>query len=105
MSSVFGYLLLTLARLLGFLIDLYTLLVGLAVLMSWVRPDPYNPLVRFLYQTTEPAFRFVRRLFLRNRLPQGGLDWSPILLFLLLIAIDTFLVGLLRDFAGRLLVD
>lgn len=99
-----GHLILTIARVLGFLIDLYTLLVGLAVLMSWVRPDPASPIVRFLYQVTEPSFRLARRLIPRRWTFRMGFDLSPLLVFILLIILDSFLVGLLTD-AGRNLLS
>ena len=102
--TVLGHLLLTLARVLGFLIDLYTLLVGLSVLMSWVRPDPSSPIVRFLYQVTEPSFRLARRLIPRRWVYKTGFDLSPLLVFILLILLDSFLVGLLTD-AGRSLLS
>jgi YggT family protein len=56
-------------------------LVIIAALVSWVSPDPRNPIVRFLYVTTEPLFRPFRRLLPPSR--TGGLDLSP--LFVLLI--------------------
>ena len=56
-------------------------LVIIAALVSWVSPDPRNPIVRFLYITTEPLFRPFRRLVPPSR--TGGLDLSP--LFVLLI--------------------
>ncbi len=97
-----GLLLLSIAKVLRLLINLYTLIVAAAVLVSWVRPDPYNPIVRFLYQATAPAFRFCRR-FLPRFLFRTGLDLTPIVVFILLIVIDTVLVGLLFEGAARLL--
>ncbi len=100
---ILGYLFLTLSRVLGFLINLYTFIVTAAVILSWVRPDPTNPLVRFLNQTTEPVFRQVRRLLPARWAYGTGFDFSPIIVFILLIVLDTFCVGLLRELAQTLL--
>ena len=98
-----GYLLLTVVRVLGFLVNLYTMIVAIAVVISWVRPDPYNPLVSFLRQVTEPSFRLARRLIPRSLTFRIGLDLAPIVVFILLIVIETLVVGSLGEFAGRLL--
>ncbi len=97
-----GLLLLSLAKVFRLLINLYTLIIAIAVIVSWVNPDPYNPMVRFLRQATEPAFRSVRR-FLPRALLRTRLDLSPILVFILLIMIDTVLVGMLFELSGKLL--
>lgn len=97
-----GLLLLTIAKVLRLLINLYTFIVAIAVIISWVRPDPHNPIVRFLDQATRPVFNLVRR-----RMPRSffrlGIDFSPIIVFILLIALDTVLVGMLFDYASHLL--
>lgn len=65
------------------LIDIYEIILLARVLMSWFRPDPYNPIVRFLYGATEPLLRPIR-----EALPAaGGLDFSPLVGFLLLFAL------------------
>ena len=97
-----GYLLLSAAKILRLLINLYTFIVAGAALISWVRPDPYNPIVRFLHQTTEPAFRQVRR-WIPRALQRTGFDLSPIFVFILLVFLDTTLVGLLFEWANTLL--
>ena len=99
---VLGLVLLAAARILRLLINLYTIIVAVAVLLSWVNPDPYNPIVRFLRQLTEPVFSRVRR-FLPRAAFQWRIDVTPIIVFILLIAVDTILVGLLFDLAGRFL--
>lgn len=101
--NILGYLLLTVAKILGMLIDIYTLVVAVSVLLSWVRPDPSNPIVRFLMIMTEPAFRLARRLIPRSLTYRTGIDFSPILVFILLIALDTFVIGLLRELAVSLM--
>jgi YggT family protein len=86
---------LALARLLEIAINAYIWIIIARAIVSWVSPDPYNPVVRFLYRATEPALRPIRR-----RMPIAmGLDLSPVVLILVLYFIDWFLVSSLRDLA------
>ena len=71
-------------RLVGFiswLLDIYSWLIIAAVLISWVSPDPYNPLVQFLRRATEPVLRPIRRLLSPY---QAGLDFSPLVAILII---------------------
>jgi len=61
-------------------------------LISWVNPDPNNPIVQFLYRVTEPILEPIRRL-----MPPMGIDISPILAFLAIIFLKGFLVQSLID--------
>lgn len=97
-----GLLLLATAKILRMLLNIYTFIVAASVIITWVNPDPYNPIVRFLYQATTPVFRKVRR-FVPQFFFRTGFDITPILVFILLMIVDTVLVGLLFDVAGRLL--
>ena len=66
----------------GWLLNLYSWIIIAAALISWVSPDPRNPVVRFLHQVTEPVLAPVRRL-----LPPwktGGLDLSPLIVLLVI---------------------
>ena len=94
-----GLLILSLAKVAHLLLNMYMFLIGAAVVMSWVRPDPYNPIVRFIYQATFPVFRIIRR-YLPRALFQTTIDWTPMAVLILLIIIDTVLVGLLFDWAS-----
>ena len=96
-----GYIVLSIAKILRLLINLYTFIVALAVLISWVNPDPYNPIVRFLYDATSPVLRRIRRL-VPAPLLRFRFDITPIFLFILLILIDTIFVGLLFEVANSL---
>lgn len=98
--NILGLALLTIARVLSFLINLYTFVVAAAVLVSWLNPDPYNPIVNFLRQVTEPVFRLVRR-FLPRAAFRWRIDVTPLIVFVILIIMDTFLVGLLFNLAAR----
>jgi YggT family protein len=62
-----------------------------------VNPDPWNPIVQFLYQITEPVLRPIRR-----RLPVAGIDLSPMIVILGIMFLQQFLVRVLRDAAYRL---
>ena len=88
-----------LARVLDLLLGLYFWIIILRAILSWVRPDPYHPLVRFLYAITEPVLAPILRL-----LPGGGigLDFSPVIALLILHFMRSFLVQTLFDLAGRL---
>jgi len=69
-----------LVRFVAWLLDLYSYVIIAAALISWVSPDPRNPIVLFLHRVTEPVLAPVRRL-----LPPwktGGLDLSPIIVLL-----------------------
>jgi len=64
-------------------------LVIIAAVISWVNPDPRNPIVQFLYRSTEPLLRPFRRLLPPGR--TGGIDFSPLLVILVIIFVKTFL--------------
>ena len=67
-------------------------LVIIAAVISWVSPDPRNPIVQFLYRTTEPILRPFRRILPARR--TGGIDFSPILVILLILFLKVFLSNL-----------
>jgi YggT family protein len=68
------------ANFLGQLIDLYTIIVFVAVIISWFQLPPYNPVVRITRMLTEPLLAPIRKLIP----PVGGLDFSPMILLILL---------------------
>ena len=73
------------------IIFLYKWVIIISALLTWVRPDPYNPIVQTLYKLTEPAYALVRKY-----IPTvfGGMDLAPIILIFALIFIETFLKNL-----------
>ena len=81
------------------ILRIYLIIVIIAAVISWVNPDPYNPIVRFLYQVTEPVLYRVRRLL---PLPMTGLDLSPIIVFIIIMFLDSFLVKTLQQIAMRI---
>jgi len=82
-----------------YLLNIYMWLIIIRALLSWVNPDPYNPIVSFLYQVTEPVLYRIRRFLPIRGL---GIDLSPILVFIIIIFLDRFLVGTLQDIVVRL---
>lgn len=78
----------------------YQLLIFANIIMSWVRPDPYNPVVRFIRGMTEPLFDVARRTlpFLRA----GMIDFSPIAVILLLQLVTSLLIQLLDQIGEKL---
>jgi YggT family protein len=84
------------ASVLQLVLTVYLWIVIARALISWVNPDPYNPIVRFLFNATEPLLFWVRR-----RLPVsfGGVDFSPLLVLMAIYFLQGFLVQSLRDLA------
>ena len=70
------------------IIDLYTLILVLRVIISWVNPDPYNPIVKFLYSATEPVLYRLRKAV---PLQYNGIDFSPLALLLGLSLLKKFI--------------
>jgi YggT family protein len=85
-------LLIALVDLVHTVISSYILVVIVSVILSFVRPDPYNPIVSFIYQITEPLFSWLRGRF--PFLLIGDFDVSPVVVILGLKFIDTFLINL-----------
>lgn len=90
----------SIAQVLDVTLTLFYWLMLIRCVVSWVNPDPYNALVQFLYKTTEPFLAPLRRV-----IPAGwgvGIDLSPLIAFLLLLLLKSFLVRTLLDIAARL---
>ncbi len=87
---VLGNLLRALAFVVDSVLTIYFWIVIISAILSWVRPDPYNPIVRFIYSITEPVFYRIRKwipfVFI------GGLDLSPIIVILAIEFLKIFLV-------------
>lgn len=90
------HLLSAIATILDLGLNIYMWLIIARALLSWVNPDPYNPIIRFLYNVTEPVMSYVRR---RVPLVFGGLDLSPILIIIAIMFLRIFVVQTLRDWA------
>jgi len=87
------------AVILDYGLTFYMWIVVAGAVLSWVSPDPYNPIVRFINTATEPVFYQIRK-----RLPVsfGGLDISPVIVILTIIFLQTFLVDSLLGLARTL---
>lgn len=73
-------------------------LIIIRALVSWVSPDPYNPIVRFLISSTEPLLRPLQRVLP----PLSGLDLSPLLAIFIVIFLQMFVVKTLHDIAAQM---
>ena len=88
------------ASIIDFLLTALYWLILVRALLSWVNPDPFNPIVQFLYKTTEPILYPIRKI-----LPPAlgfGIDISPIIAFLAIMFLRSFLVNTILDLAIRL---
>ena len=91
--------LLALAKLVEILLGVYMWIVIGRAILSWVNPDPYNPIVRFLHDVTEPVLSRIRRM-----VPTfgGGMDFSPMILILAIYFLMSFLVPTLKHMAAAI---
>jgi YggT family protein len=88
--------LLAVAQLIDFALKAYMwIIIGRAVI-SWVNADPYNPIVRFLYEATEPLLGRIRRAL---PISMGGIDFSPLILIMAIMFLQSFLVPTLKQIA------
>lgn len=87
------------ATILHTLINIYIWVVIIAALITFVRPDPYNPIVQILFRLTNPVYAFIRKL-----VPTliGGIDLAPLIVILTLQFVDLFAVKLLFALANAL---
>ena len=97
---ILGNLLKAIAMILSQLLRIYSLVIMIGVLISWVSPDPFNPVVRFLRSATEPIFAWIRK-----HLPfavVGMIDLSPIIALVVIQLLQMVVVQSLFDYAYRL---
>ena len=96
---VLGNLLGALALVIDYVLRIYSWIIIARVVISWVNADPYNPIVRAIYSVTEPVLYRIRRA-----LPVygGGIDFSPIVVFIAIMFLQSFLVQTLRQIAFRM---
>ena len=72
----------------------YFIIFGIRILLSWVNPDPYNPIVQFIHKMTDPLMNFIRRV-LPFSMSIGMIDFSPIIVILLLELTKTVVIRVL----------
>ena len=87
------------AQILKIILELYMWVIIIRALLSWVNPDPYNPIVQFLNSITEPVLYRVRQLIPMSSI---GIDFSPIVVILVIIFLQSFLVNSIGMLAMRL---
>lgn len=97
---VLGNLVYALAEIFNFAVTFYMWVVIISAVLSWVSPDPYNPIVRFIYKVTEPVLYQVRA-----RLPVsfGGIDFAPVVVILMIYFLQIFVVNSLLRFSQSML--
>jgi YggT family protein len=88
-----------LATVIGVVLNLLWWLIVIRALLSWVSPDPYNPIVQFIERTTEPVLAPFRRIVPMHSI---GIDLSPLFAILLIYFLKIFLVQTILGFAARL---
>lgn len=95
---ILGNLLIAIAQISNLLLTLYMYMIIGSALISWVNPDPYNPIVRFLYKATEPVLSKVR-----SKLPyMGGVDLSPMAVIFAIYFMKSFVVNSVMDMGFRM---
>ncbi|MCK5418762.1 MAG: YggT family protein [Desulfobacterales bacterium] len=96
---VFRNLLIAVATVLDYVMVIFMFITIARAVLSWVSPDPYNPIVRFIHNVTEPVLYQIRK-----KLPMmyGGIDFSPIVVILIIIFLRIFVVGSLEGLADSL---
>ncbi|MBI3582275.1 MAG: YggT family protein [Nitrospinae bacterium] len=95
---VLGNLINAAAMVLDMVLHIAMWLIIIRALISWVSPDPYNPIVQFLIRATDPMLRPIQRLVP----PVSGLDLSPLIAIFAIYFLQAFLVASLHDMAARL---
>ena len=92
-------LLVAVATVLDYVLVFFMFITIARAVLSWVSPDPYNPIVRFINNVTDPVLNQIRK-----RLPMmyGGIDFSPIVVILIIIFLRIFVVNSLEGLAQTL---
>jgi len=97
---VIGYFLHALGTVLDYALFFYMWIIIARAILSWVSPDPYNPIVRFIHNVTEPVLYPIRRRF---PMGFGGIDFSPMIVLLVVIFLRSFVVNSLMRMAASLM--
>jgi len=93
--SYLSIILLKLVQLVSTLLNLYMWVVIISALLSWVNPDPYNPIVRFLRNITDPVYAKIRRVM--PFVVIGGMDLSPVVVIVAVQILGALLDKLVFD--------
>ena len=97
---IFSNLLMAIAHILEIALTIFYWLILIRALISWVNPDPYNPVVQFLEKSTEWVLSPIRKMIPYNL--RMGIDLSPLIAFFMIMFLKSFLVKTLADIALRM---
>ena len=97
---VIGYLFMAVAKILNLVLVIFMWIVIARAVLSWVSPDPYNPIVRFVHNVTEPVLYRIRMFI---PVSFAGIDFSPIIVILGIVVLKEFVVNILYKTASNLL--
>lgn len=97
---IIGYFIKALATVLDLVLVIFMWIVIARAILSWVNPDPYNPIVRFIHNATEPVLYRIRRTLPINF---GGIDISPIIVIFAVYFLRVFVVNSLLRFSSGLI--
>lgn len=98
---ILGTLLGAVASILSLLLNLYILVIVVDTLLSWVRPDPYSPIVQVLHRLTNPVYAKIRSMFPTNI---KGIDFAPLILAVFLKFIDLSIVRIISRYADSMTI-
>lgn len=91
-----GLIVFVIAKLLSYIISAYLIIIIASVILSWIQPDPYNPIVRFLYAATQPVYSRLRKI-LPQAIYSSGIDFTPMIVaFILMLAQEVLLRELFK---------
>jgi len=93
-----GILLMALAELISLMLNIFLVAIIAQVILSWVAPQGYNPIISLIYSLTEPVLRPARRILP----PISGIDFSPLLVFLVMQLIKILLIAPIADLGRSL---
>jgi YggT family protein len=96
---IFGNFLHGVAYVVNMLLEIYLWVVIIRTILSWIRPNPYNPLVRIIYGLVDPVTYRISRLF-PTRI--GMFDVAPFIVILVIIFLQKFVVNSIVDLGTRL---
>jgi YggT family protein len=96
---VLSHFIIALAKIIDIVLTLYVWIIIFRALISWVNPDPYNKIVILIYRLTEPVLRPVRRMMPCNWM---GIDFSPVMVILIIYFLQYFLLESIIGLAYRL---
>lgn len=95
---ILAHLMSAIAVVLDLLLGIVNFLILARVIISWLNADPFNPIVRFVVESTDPLLRPFRRFVP----PMGALDLTPIALLVAVYFCSAFFPPLINDLAGQL---